>query len=100
MAPPPGPRCARPEDKLHDRATQPRRGRGAKRLFRAAPCDTIVQTLGRTTNMKRIIFTALAISAGALIVGSSTQSAETGFQTKPYFQLPLEKDPSRVVRMH
>ena len=49
--------------------------------------------------MKHIIFTALVISAGALIVTPSTQSAETGFQPKPYFQMPLEKDPSRVVRM-
>jgi quercetin dioxygenase-like cupin family protein len=46
-----------------------------------------------------IIITALAISAGAFALVSSTQSAETGFQPKPYFQMPLEKDPSRVVRL-
>jgi quercetin dioxygenase-like cupin family protein len=49
--------------------------------------------------MKHIIFAALAISAGALAFASSTQSAETGFQPKPYFQMPLEKDPTRVVRL-
>jgi quercetin dioxygenase-like cupin family protein len=49
--------------------------------------------------MKHIIFTALAISAGAFAFASSTQGAETGFQPKPYFQMPLEKDPTRVVRL-
>ena len=49
--------------------------------------------------MNRIIFAALAISAGAFVLTASTQGAETGFQPKPYFQMPLEKDPSRVVRL-
>lgn len=49
--------------------------------------------------MKRLVFTALAISAGAFVLATSTQSAENGFQPKPYFQMPLEKDPSRVVRL-
>ena len=49
--------------------------------------------------MKHVIFAALAISAGAFVLATSTQSAENGFQPKPYFQLPLEKDPSRVVRL-
>jgi quercetin dioxygenase-like cupin family protein len=49
--------------------------------------------------MKHVIFAALAISAGAFVLASSTQSAENGFQPKPYFQMPLEKDPSRVVRL-
>lgn len=49
--------------------------------------------------MKHVVFAALAISAGAFVFASSTQSAENGFQPKPYFQMPLEKDPSRVVRL-
>ncbi|HEX5282199.1 MAG TPA: cupin domain-containing protein [Micropepsaceae bacterium] len=49
--------------------------------------------------MKHLIFAALAISAGAFVLATSTQSAENGFQPKPYFQMPLEKDPSRVVRL-
>jgi len=49
--------------------------------------------------MKHLIFAALAISAGAFAIASSTQSAENGFQPKPYFQMPLEKDASRVVRL-
>jgi quercetin dioxygenase-like cupin family protein len=49
--------------------------------------------------MKHVVFAALAISAGAFVLASSPRSAETGFQPKPYFQMPLEKDPSRVVRL-
>ena len=49
--------------------------------------------------MKHVIFAALAISAGAFVLASSGMSAENGFQPKPYFQMPLEKDPSRVVRL-
>jgi quercetin dioxygenase-like cupin family protein len=49
--------------------------------------------------MKHVIIAALAISAGAFVLTASTQGAETGFQPKPYFQMPLEKDPSRVVRL-
>lgn len=49
--------------------------------------------------MKQVVFAALAISAGAFVLATSTQSAENGFQPKPYFQMPLEKDPSRVVRL-
>jgi len=49
--------------------------------------------------MKSIIFAALAVSAGACVLAASSQGAENGFQPKPYFQMPLEKDPSRVVRL-
>lgn len=49
--------------------------------------------------MKHVVFAALAISAGAFVLATPTQSAENGFQPKPYFQMPLEKDPSRVVRL-
>ena len=49
--------------------------------------------------MKSIIFAAIAVSAGAFVVAASSQGAENGFQPKPYFQMPLEKDPSRVVRL-
>ena len=37
--------------------------------------------------------------AAALVFASMSQGAENGFQPKPYFQMPLEKDPSRVVRL-
>jgi len=36
------------------------------------------------------------IGAGAL---SQQAPPASGFQAKPYFQMPLEKDPSRVVRL-
>jgi quercetin dioxygenase-like cupin family protein len=49
--------------------------------------------------MKSIIFAALAVSAGAFVLAAASQGAENGFQPKPYFQMPLEKDPSRVVRL-
>ncbi len=49
--------------------------------------------------MKYAVFAAVAISAGAFALVSSSMSAENGFQPKPYFQMPLEKDPSRVVRL-
>ena len=49
--------------------------------------------------MKRVIFAALAISAGAFVLAASSQGTENGFQPKPYFQMPLEKDPSRIVRL-
>ena len=49
--------------------------------------------------MKHAIFAAFAISAGAFVLASSGMGAENGFQPKPYFQMPLEKDPSRVVRL-
>ena len=49
--------------------------------------------------MKSIIFAALVVSAAACVLAASSQGAENGFQPKPYFQMPLEKDPSRVVRL-
>jgi quercetin dioxygenase-like cupin family protein len=49
--------------------------------------------------MKQFFWGVIAISFSAMILAPATQSAETGFQPKPYFQMPLEKDPSRVVRM-
>ena len=49
--------------------------------------------------MKHRVFAALAISAAAFVFGPSSEGAENGFQPKPYFQMPLEKDPSRIVRL-
>ncbi len=49
--------------------------------------------------MKRFAPVCLAATAAALMFVASGQSAENGFQPKPYFQMPLEKDPSRVVRL-
>jgi quercetin dioxygenase-like cupin family protein len=53
----------------------------------------------REEHMKRFVIAALAISAGAFALATSSQGAENGFQPKPYFQMPLEKDPPRVVRL-
>src|ERR1700680_2468170 len=45
---------------------------------------------------------AIIVAAG-MVLASSSQSAPqqqgSGFQAKPYFQMPLEKDASRVVRL-
>jgi quercetin dioxygenase-like cupin family protein len=49
--------------------------------------------------MKQFFWGVIVISFAAMILAPATESAETGFQPKPYFQMPLEKDPSRVVRM-
>ena len=48
--------------------------------------------------MTRMTFGALVLALGAIALTAS-QGAENGFQPKPYFQMPLEKDPSRVVRL-
>lgn len=39
------------------------------------------------------------VAAVTLMFAAPSESAENGFQPKPYFQMPLEKDPSRVVRL-
>ncbi len=49
--------------------------------------------------MKRLIVPAIvAASALAAAAAWAAQSGD-GFQPKPYFQMPLEKDPSRQVRL-
>lgn len=44
------------------------------------------------------VFVALGLMGGAALSQQAPASA-SGFQAKPYFQMPLEKDPSRVVRL-
>ena len=53
--------------------------------------------------MKKLIVPAVIVGA-AMIAAAAAWSAQSeqpgsGFQPKPYFQMPLEKDPSRVVRL-
>jgi len=36
---------------------------------------------------------------GAVALSQQAPAPASGFQAKPYFQMPLEKDPSRVVRL-
>ena len=49
--------------------------------------------------MRRIGLVFASLAAVTLTFATSSQGAENGFQPKPYFQMPLEKDPSRVVRL-
>jgi quercetin dioxygenase-like cupin family protein len=44
------------------------------------------------------VIVAFGIVGGAALSQQATPPA-SGFQAKPYFQMPLEKDPSRVVRL-
>lgn len=49
--------------------------------------------------MRRIGPVFAGLAAVTLTFAASSHGAENGFQPKPYFQMPLEKDPSRVVRL-
>ena len=52
--------------------------------------------------MNKLTTAAAIIAAGALTATAWSFAAERqgdGFQPKPYFQMPLEKDPSRQVRL-
>jgi quercetin dioxygenase-like cupin family protein len=51
--------------------------------------------------MKRLIVPVILASAGVMAAVAWAQAPQQGlrFQPTPYFQVPLEKDPSRVVRM-
>jgi len=44
-----------------------------------------------------IIVASVLVSAAAL--SQQARPPASGFQAKPYFEMPLEKDPSRVVRL-
>ena len=44
------------------------------------------------------VFVALGL-IGVIARSQQGQPPTSGFQAKPYFQMPLEKDPSRVVRL-
>ena len=55
--------------------------------------------------MKRLIVPAILAAAGLMASGALTFAAQqsepagSGFQPKPYFQMPLERDPTRQVRL-
>src|SRR5215469_8392393 len=52
--------------------------------------------------MNKLIAPAVIVASGmiaAAALSQQTQPPASGFQAKPYFQMPLEKDPSRVVRL-
>jgi len=52
--------------------------------------------------MNKLILPSIIVAAGMVAAAALSQQAgppASGFQAKPYFQMPLEKDPSRVVRL-
>ena len=52
--------------------------------------------------MNKLIVPAVIVAAGMVAAAALSQQAQTpgaGFQAKPYFVMPLEKDPSRIVRL-
>ena len=53
--------------------------------------------------MNKLVGPAVIVGLGLIGGAALSQQAPppaSGFQAKPYFQMPLEKDPSRVVRLH
>jgi quercetin dioxygenase-like cupin family protein len=51
--------------------------------------------------MHKLVVPVVIVALGMIAIGAFSQQAPpaSGFQAKPYFQMPLEKDPSRVVRL-
>ncbi|PYR98763.1 MAG: hypothetical protein DMG12_21955 [Acidobacteria bacterium] len=52
--------------------------------------------------MNKLIVPAVIVAFGVIAAAALSQQAQppaSGFQAKPYFEMPLEKDPSRVVRL-
>ena len=49
--------------------------------------------------MNKLIVPAVIVAFGMIAAAALSQPPASGFQAKPYFQMPLEKDPSRVVRL-
>ena len=52
--------------------------------------------------MNKLIVPAIILASGMVAAAALSQQAQTpgaGFQAKPYFVMPLEKDPSRIVRL-
>jgi quercetin dioxygenase-like cupin family protein len=53
--------------------------------------------------MNKLIVPAIIVATGMVVAAAawSAQSEQpgSGFQPKPYFEMPLEKDPSRQVRL-
>jgi quercetin dioxygenase-like cupin family protein len=52
--------------------------------------------------MSKLVVPAVIVALGmigAVALSQQAPAPASGFQAKPYFQMPLEKDPSRVVRL-
>src|SRR5436309_14376309 len=52
--------------------------------------------------MNKLIVPAVIVACGMVAAAALSQQAQppaAGFQAKPYFVQPLEKDPSRIVRL-
>jgi quercetin dioxygenase-like cupin family protein len=52
--------------------------------------------------MNKLLTPAIIVASGIVVAAALSQQARppaSGFQAKPYFEMPLEKDPSRVVRL-
>ena len=52
--------------------------------------------------MSKLIVPAVIVAVGMIAAAALSQQAPapaSGFQAKPYFEMPLEKDPSRLVRL-
>src|SRR6266852_1497484 len=57
--------------------------------------------LQREESMNRLIIPAIIVASGimAATAWSASEQPGSGFQPKPYFEMPLEKDASRQVRL-
>src|SRR5437867_13357431 len=56
----------------------------------------------RGGSMNKLIVPAVIVAAGMVAAAALSQQAQTpaaGLQSEPYFVQPLEKDPSRIVRL-
>ena len=52
--------------------------------------------------MNKLIVPSIIVASGMVAAAALSQQARppaSGFQAKPYFEMPLEKDPSRLVRL-
>src|SRR5438046_7834452 len=52
--------------------------------------------------LNKLIHPAIIVAVGIIAAAALSQQAQppaSVFQAKPYFEMPLEKDPSRVVRL-
>ena len=54
--------------------------------------------------MNKLIVPAVIVACGMIAAAALSQQRQqqppaSGFQAKPYFEMPLEKDPSRLVRL-
>src|SRR5258708_30963018 len=59
------------------------------------------RSLQREGAMNKLIVPAIMVASGimAATAGSASEQPGSGFQPKPYFEMPVEKGASRVVRL-